>query len=173
MLTIAPPVGLLGHEQPGMLAADERAHGVDFEEAAHVVGRVVSSGVGDQVAALFTSKSSRPKWRRARSIIARVASSSRRSAPKAAASWPASFSSATSCRGAIERLIGVNGDAVSAGRERADDHRADAGRAAGHQGYGLVDHDRWHSVAEPARRYRHFTPWKSAMIFQASSGDSA
>ena len=41
--------------------------------------------VGDQMAALLTSASSRPNWRRARSIMERVASSSRKSAPNAAA----------------------------------------------------------------------------------------
>ena len=39
MLTIAPPVGCSAMMQPGVLAADKRADGVDLEESPHVVGR--------------------------------------------------------------------------------------------------------------------------------------
>ena len=41
MLTIAPPSFLLGHDEAGVLAADECAERVDFEEAADVVGHYV------------------------------------------------------------------------------------------------------------------------------------
>ena len=38
--------------------------------------------------------------------------------------------------GAVERLVGVDGDAESVGGEGANDDGADAGGAAGYQGYG-------------------------------------